>query len=82
MHVEEVAEDGTTKAAHDLPFSFSMMLPAFRGVEAVRGIEGLTNPRSFIVVDKNQRNPTFPNVFALGVCVAIAPTGQDALAVA
>ena len=76
MHVEEIAEDGQIKATHDLPFAFSMMLPAFRGVEAVRGVEGLTNPRGFIVVDKNQRNPTFPNVFALGVCVAIAPAGK------
>ena len=76
MHVEEIAEDGQVKATHDLPFAFSMMLPAFRGVEAVRGVEGLTNPRGFIVVDKNQRNPTFSNVFALGVCVAIAPTGK------
>jgi sulfide:quinone oxidoreductase len=76
MHVEEVAEDGAVKAGHDVPFSYSMMLPAFRGVEAVRGIEGLTNPRGFILVDKHQANPTFPNVFALGVCVAIAPTGK------
>ncbi|RAK66261.1 NAD(P)/FAD-dependent oxidoreductase [Phenylobacterium kunshanense] len=76
MHVEEVGEDGAVKATHDLPFAYSMMLPAFRGVEAVRGIEGLANPRGFIVVDKHQRNPTFPNVFALGVCVAIAPTGK------
>ncbi|MFN3514923.1 MAG: NAD(P)/FAD-dependent oxidoreductase [Phenylobacterium sp.] len=76
MHVEEVGEDGATKAAHDLPFAYAMMLPAFRGVEAVRGLEGLTNPRGFVVVDKNQRNPAYPNVFALGVCVAIAPTGK------
>ena len=75
MHVEEVAEDGSVKAAHDLPFAFSMMLPAFRGVAAVRGIEGLTNPRGFILVDKHQRNPTWPDVFALGVCIAIPPTG-------
>ncbi|MDP1737573.1 MAG: FAD-dependent oxidoreductase [Caulobacter sp.] len=76
MHVEEVAEDGAVKATHDVPFTYSMMLPAFRGVEAVRGIEGLTNPRGFILVDKHQRNPAFPNIFALGVCVAIAPTGK------
>jgi sulfide:quinone oxidoreductase len=76
MHVEEVGEDGAVRATHDFPFKFSMMLPAFRGVEAVRGIDGLTNPRGFIVVDKHQRNPAFPNVFALGVCVAIAPTGK------
>jgi sulfide:quinone oxidoreductase len=76
MAVSEIAEDGQVKARQELPFAFSMMLPAFRGVEAVRGIEGLTNPRGFILVDKHQRNPAFPNVFALGVAVAIAPTGK------
>ncbi|MFZ5718772.1 MAG: NAD(P)/FAD-dependent oxidoreductase [Pseudomonadota bacterium] len=75
MEVEEVAEDGSLKASHELPFAFSMMLPAFRGVAAIRGIEGLTNPRGFVIVDKNQRNPAFPNVFGLGVCVAIPPIG-------
>jgi sulfide:quinone oxidoreductase len=76
IDVEEVAEDGTVKAHHELPFRFCMMLPAFRGVEAVRGIDGLTNPRGFILVDKNQRNPTFQNVFGLGVAVAIPPAGK------
>lgn len=75
MHVEEVNEDGSTKKLHDLPFAFSMMLPAFRGVPAVRGIDGLTNPRGFILVDKYQRNPTFRNIFAVGVGVAIPPMG-------
>jgi len=75
MHVEELNDDGSVKKAHDLPFGFSMMLPAFRGVPAVRDIEGLTNPRGFIIVDKHQRNPAFPEIFALGVCVAIPPTG-------
>ncbi|OHB40144.1 MAG: pyridine nucleotide-disulfide oxidoreductase [Phenylobacterium sp. RIFCSPHIGHO2_01_FULL_70_10] len=76
MTVEEVAEDGSVKATHELPFAYSMMLPAFRGVPAVMGIEGLTNPRGFILADKHQRNPTFPNVFSLGVCVAIPPVGK------
>ncbi|MGA8898598.1 NAD(P)/FAD-dependent oxidoreductase [Bradyrhizobium sp.] len=75
MSVEEFAENGTVHKAHDLPFAYAMMLPAFRGVDAVRGIEKLTNPRGFIIVDKYQRNPAFPNVFAVGVCVAIAPVG-------
>ena len=75
MHVEEVNDDGSTRKLHDLPFAFSMMLPAFRGVPAVRGIDGLTNPRGFILVDKHQRNPTFRNVFAVGVGVAIPPMG-------
>jgi len=81
MHVEEVADDGSLKTRHDLPFAFSMMLPAFRGVPAVMGVEGLVNPRGFVTIDKYQRNPAFPNVFALGVCVAIPPVGKTPLAV-
>jgi len=75
MTVEEVGEDGTVRKTHEVPFAYAMLLPAFRGVPAVRGIEGLTNPRGFIIVDKNQRNPTFPNVFGIGVCIAIPPVG-------
>lgn len=76
MSVEEVAEDGTVRATHDLPFAYAMMLPAFRGVAAVAGIEGLTNPRGFILADRHQRNPTYGNIFSLGVCVAIPPVGK------
>ena len=75
MHVEEIDDDGALRKTHDLPFAFAMMLPAFRGVAALRGLERLTNPRGFVLVDKHQRNPPFPNVFAIGVCVAIPPVG-------
>jgi len=74
--VSEIGEDGAVKQSHEVPFAFSMMLPAFRGVEAVRGIEGLTNPRGFILADKYQRNPGFPDIFSVGVCVAIPPLGK------
>lgn len=73
--VEEVGDDGSVKATRELPFGFAMMLPAFRGIAAVRDIEGLVNPRGFITVDKHQRNTKFPNVFSVGVCVAIPPVG-------
>lgn len=76
LHVTEVDEDGKPKKQHELPFKFSMMLPAFRGIAAVRGVDGLVNPRGFIVVDKHQSNPTFPNIFGVGVCIAIAPLEQ------
>lgn len=75
MTVEEVGEDGAVRKTSELPFHYSMMLPAFRGVAAVRGLEGLTNPRGFILVDKHQRNPKYQNVFAVGVGVAIPPIG-------
>ncbi|PWE18500.1 pyridine nucleotide-disulfide oxidoreductase [Marinicauda salina] len=76
MHVEEVADDGSVKKTHELPFAYSMMLPAFRGVEAVRDVEGLVNPKGFVTVDKMQRNEAHPNIFSVGVCVAIPPVGQ------
>jgi sulfide:quinone oxidoreductase len=76
MTVEEVNEDGSVKQAHELPMKFSMMLPAFRGVGAVHGVEGLTNPRGFILVDKHQRNPKYPDIFGIGVCIAIPPVGK------
>ena len=81
MHVAEIGDDGKVRAEHALPFRFSMVLPAFRGVKAVREIDGLTNPRGFILVDEHQRNPRFPNIFALGVCVAIPPVGPTPIPV-
>jgi sulfide:quinone oxidoreductase len=75
MVIEEVSGDGTIKKIHELPFHYSMMLPAFRGVAALRGLEGLVNPRGFVIVDKKQRNPKYPNIFGIGVGVAIAPVG-------
>ncbi len=66
-HATEVDEDGKPKKTHQVPFKFSMMLPAFRGIPALRGVEGLTNPRGFVIVDKHQSNPKFPNIFGVGV---------------
>ena len=81
MIVEEIGEGGTVKLTHELPFRYAAMIPAFRGVKAVYGVEGLANPRGFVLVDKFQRNPAFPNVFAIGVCVAIPPVGKTAVPV-
>ncbi|MDE2375738.1 FAD-dependent oxidoreductase [Bradyrhizobium sp.] len=75
MTIEEIAEDGSVKGTSEIPFGFSMMLPAFRGIAPLRGIDGLVNPRGFVLVDKHQRNPKFKNVFSVGVCVAIPPVG-------
>lgn len=81
MHVEEVAENGSVKKTHELPFKYSMMLPAFRGIPAVFDVEGLVNPRGFILADKTQQNPNFKNIFSVGVCVAIAPVDTYAVPV-
>ena len=73
MYVTELDDMGNVKKEHVLPFTYSMMLPAFKGIDAVFGIEGLTNPRGFILIDAHQRNLKFKNIYAVGVCVAIPP---------
>jgi sulfide:quinone oxidoreductase len=73
MYVTEHDADGKPIKEHELPFKYSMMLPAFKGVDAVFGIDGLTNPRGFILIDEFQRNPKYRNVYSVGVCVAIPP---------
>jgi sulfide:quinone oxidoreductase len=76
MFVTEYDEMGKEKRSHELPFKYSMMLPAFKGIDAVVGVEGLTNPRGFVLVDQHQRNPTYKNIYSVGVCVAIPPVEQ------
>ena len=73
MHVVEHDDSGHPVKEHALPFAYSMMLPAFRGVDAVAAVENLCNPRGFVLVDSHQRSPEYPRIFAAGVCVAIPP---------
>ena len=64
---------GAVKKEHELPFKYSMMLPAFKGVDAVAAVEGLCNPRGFVLIDEFQRSKKYRNIFSAGVCVAIPP---------
>ncbi|CAO3381279.1 NAD(P)/FAD-dependent oxidoreductase [Azospirillum argentinense] len=73
VHATEVDADGKDKARHVVGSRLTMMLPAFRGIAPLRGVEGLVNPRGFVLTDRHQRNPTFRNVFGVGVCIAIPP---------
>lgn len=73
MFVSEMDDMGNLKKEHELPFKYSMMLPAFRGVDPVAAVEGLCNPRGFVLIDENQRSKKYPNIFSAGVCVAIPP---------
>ena len=73
MFVTELDDQGAVKKEHELPFKYSMMLPAFKGVDAVAAVEGLCNPRGFVLIDEYQRSKKYRNIFSAGVCVAIPP---------
>ncbi len=79
MVVEEFDDSGHLMKEHQLEFKYSMMLPAFKGVDAVANVEGLCNPRGFVFVDSHQRNPTHPNIYSAGVCIAIPPVEATAV---
>jgi len=73
MFVTEMDDLGNVKKEHELPFKFSMMLPSFKGVDPVAAVEGLCNPRGFVLIDEFQRSKKYRNIFSAGVCVAIPP---------
>lgn len=70
IHVAELNAAGTVKQTHTLPYAYSVYWPAFGGVPGVRSATGLVNERGLVMVDEFLRNPDYPNVFALGACVA------------
>lgn len=79
LFVDEMGTDGNVVKNHEIDFDYAMMLPAFKGVDAVTAVEGLCNPRGFVFVDEHHRNPTYSNIFSAGVCIAIPPVEPTAV---
>ncbi len=73
MFVTQLDDHGNVYKEHEVPFKMSMMLPAFKGVDAVAAVPNLCNPRGFVLIDEFQRSKAYRNIFAAGVCVAIPP---------
>jgi len=73
LFCEELDAKGEVYKEHEVDFDLAMMLPAFFGVDAVASVEGLCNPRGFVMIDEYHRNPTYQNIYSAGVCVAIPP---------
>jgi len=69
----EHGEDGKAIRSQELESRFTMLLPAFKGVDAVAGVDGLCNPRGFVLTDAHQRSVKHRNIYAAGVCVALPP---------
>ena len=67
------------ESGRTLPFAYSMVVPPFTGVDAVRGVDGLGNAAGFIPVDDEFRHPQFEDIYSAGVAVAIAPPEPTAV---
>lgn len=73
MHVSELDRKSEVIETYQLPFNHSMLIPPFSGIDAVANVEGLCNPKGFVITDEFQRNPKYQNIYSGGVCVAIPP---------
>ncbi|HJV68383.1 FAD/NAD(P)-binding oxidoreductase, partial [Ideonella sp.] len=73
LFTTEVDAAGQPVKEHELPFKLAMMLPAFKGVDAVSAVADMCNPRGFVMIDEHQRSKKYRNIFSAGVCVAIPP---------
>ncbi len=73
MAIAEHDDEGKLKKEHQLPFKYAMVLPAFKGVDAVAAVPELCNPRGFVLIDEHQRSKKYPEIYSAGVCVAIPP---------
>jgi sulfide:quinone oxidoreductase len=64
-------KDGTI-----LKHRFSMIVPPFRGVYAILNSPGLGGPKGFVPADEHYRHPKYPEVYTVGVAMALAPPEQ------
>ncbi|MFN7979163.1 MAG: FAD-dependent oxidoreductase [Vicinamibacterales bacterium] len=72
--IDRVAADGVhLKGGEFLASAFTMVMPRFLGVDAVRNTPGLANAKGFIEVSDTYQHPALPNVFAAGVAVHVTP---------
>ncbi|MBT9613904.1 MAG: FAD-dependent oxidoreductase [Burkholderiales bacterium] len=70
IHLTQYDPNGKEMASTTLPFAFGIYAPAYKGIAALSLTTGLTNARGMVTVDEYLRNPTYPNVYAAGICVA------------
>ena len=73
LFATQLDDQGKELKEHEVPFKMAMMLPAFKGVDAVAAVPKLCNPRGFVIIDEYQRSKAYRNIFSAGVCVAIPP---------
>jgi len=72
--VKEVLPDAVVlESGETIPSKFTMLIPRFLGIDAVRNTPGLANANGFIEVNDEYRHKVYPEVFAAGISVHVAP---------
>jgi sulfide:quinone oxidoreductase len=75
--IREVTSDSVILGSGErLPSAFTMIIPRFLGIQAIRDTPGLANEKGFIEVGDDYRHPVYPEVYAAGVAVHVPPAGE------
>ncbi len=78
--IEEVQADGVLLGSGErLPSAFTMIIPRFLGIQAIRDTPGLGNEKGFIEVGDDYRHKVYPEVYAAGVAVHVPAVGETAV---
>jgi NADPH-dependent 2,4-dienoyl-CoA reductase/sulfur reductase-like enzyme len=56
-----------------IPFKFAIIIPPFKGVQAVRNSAGMRDERGFVTTNSRYQHTIYSNVYAAGVAVAVKP---------
>lgn len=70
IYLAQYDAGGKETARTTLPYAFGIYAPAYQGIAALLRSPTLTNARGMVKVDEYLRNPSYPNVYAAGTCVA------------
>ncbi|MHB1382273.1 MAG: NAD(P)/FAD-dependent oxidoreductase, partial [Thermoleophilia bacterium] len=72
--IDEITPDRfLLKSGRELPYKYSMIVPPFNGASFVKESEGLGDEKGFIPTDDSYRHDRYPDIFAAGLAVAVAP---------
>lgn len=72
-------ETGKVLQRKVLPSKLTMLIPPFHGQDVWKRVPNLTDEKGLVVVNEYQQNPTYTNIFAVGVAVSIPNTIQTLL---
>jgi len=57
----------------ELPYKYSILIPPFLGIDAIRNSPGLCNARGFVPVNDRYQHVDYPEIYSAGVAIAVAP---------
>jgi sulfide:quinone oxidoreductase len=56
-----------------IPYKFAIIIPPFKGVQAIRNSQDIGDERGFVTVNSRYQHLIYKNIYAAGVAVAVKP---------